>query len=64
MTEFERLCNELEVPITLDDYGLYSGICRALASICCDVIMNGEHKKPIEAEIKDWFYAKFPYMKK
>lgn len=64
MTEFESLAAELGVPITLDDCGFYSGMCRALAGICCDVIMNGEHKKPIEAEVKDRFYAKFPYMKK
>lgn len=64
MTEFERLCDELEVPITLDDYGFYSGMCRALASICCDVIWNGEHQTSIGAEVKERFYAKFPYMKK
>ena len=64
MTEFERLCDELGVPVTLDDHGLYAGMSRALAHICCDVIMNGEHEKPISAGIRDRFYAKFPYMKK
>lgn len=63
MTEFERLCAELNVPIELDDNGLYKGMTMALAVICCDVIMNGISETKIEEEVKAKFYEKFPYMR-
>lgn len=68
-TCFEQFAAELNVPITTDEYGLYTGHARALANICTDVIMNDpmtlglewEEIKPIiEAE----FFSKFPYMRK
>lgn len=68
-TYFEQFAAELGVPITTDDYGLYTGHIRALANIYTDVIMNDpmtlglewEEIKPIvEAE----FFSKFPYMRK
>lgn len=63
MTEFERLCDALNVPIELDDHGLYKGMTRALAVICCDVIMGGMTERDVEREVKKRFYEKFPYMR-
>ena len=64
MTEFERLAEELNVPLTTDEYGLYTGLARALACIATDVIMNGTPETKIIEETKERFYSKFPYMKK
>lgn len=64
MTEFERLAEELNVPLTTDEYGLYTGRARALANIATDVIMSGTSETNILKEIKNRFYSKFPYMKK
>lgn len=64
MTEFERLAEELNIPLTTDEYGLYTGHARALANIATDVIMSGTSETNILEEIKNRFYSKFPYMKK
>ena len=64
MTAFEQLCEELGVEITFDDHGLYTGMSRALACICVDVIMSGAAEPTVIDEVKKQFFAKFPYMKK
>lgn len=69
MTQFEQFANELNVKITVDKIGLYSGMCRALADMTNDVIlsddeavfnMSWDQQKEI---IKERFYRTFPYMK-
>lgn len=64
MTAFEQLCEELGVEITLDDRGRYSGLSRALAYICVDVIMSNAAEPTVIDEVKKQFFAKFPYMQK
>lgn len=64
MTEFERLAEELNVPILLDEGGFYKGITRALAHICTDVIMTANKETDLHEEIKNRFLNKFPYVKK
>ena len=70
MTEFEKFAQELNVEITHDKIGLYSGLCLALANITTDIIlsddetvfqMGWEEQKEL---IKDRFFRAFPYMKK
>ena len=62
-TEFEQLAYELNVPITLDKHGLYTGLARALAVICVDVIMEADDYNLVADEVKRRFRAKFLYVK-
>lgn len=70
MTMFEEFANELGVQITVDEYGLYTGMCRALSHMVNEVILceedeifklDWEDQKEI---IKKKFYKTFPYMEK
>ena len=70
MTEFEKFAQELNVEITHDRIGLYSGLCLVLANITTDIIlsddeavfqMSWEEQKEL---IKERFFRAFPYMKK
>ena len=40
MTEFESLCRELGIPITIDRDGGYTGHCKALALIANEIILS------------------------
>ena len=69
MTNFEKLANELNVKIETDRNGLYTGTCKALATICTGIILSDdetifnlswEKQKEI---IKEKFYRIFPYKK-
>lgn len=68
MTMFEELAKEMNVKITTDGNGMYTGMSKALANIATDTIlsdderifrMNWEEQKEI---IKGKFYKVFPYM--
>lgn len=70
MTTFERLCKEMEITITTDKNGFYTGHCGALSSIVTSVILSDndavfsldwESQKEI---IKNEFYKTYPYLKK
>lgn len=68
MTAFEELANELNISLTTDEYGLYSGMARALALVCTDVLLDPVTRDLDWAEqepvIKEKFFRKFPYMVK
>lgn len=68
MTRFEELAKKLNVKIEKDARGLYSGMCKALASITTEIILSDdeavfnlswEEQKEIIAKR---FYEVFPYM--
>lgn len=68
-TYFEQFVTELGVPITTDEYGLYTGHARALALICAGIIMDDSGTRELEWEevceiAKEQFFSKFPYMRK
>ena len=69
MTMFEEFAKELNVNITTDNNGLYTGMCKALAQMVNEVILSDdeairladwEDQKEI---IKKNFFKVFPYMK-
>lgn len=70
MTEFEKFSTEMNVNIAVDKNGLYTGMCKALALMCNDVILSDDEKirnLPWEEQkeiIKAKFYKTFPYMSK
>lgn len=68
MTRFEELAKELNVVITVDENGFYTGLASALARITNDVILS-EDEDLFEADwdeqkkiIKGNFLWRFPYM--
>lgn len=68
-TYFEQFAAELNVPITTDEYGFYTGHARALALICAGIIMDDSGMRELEWEevceiAKERFFNKFPYMRK
>lgn len=63
MTAFEEFASALGVPITVDEYGLYTGFARALAVICIELIMQGYTEPELLARATEKFYQVFPYMK-
>lgn len=68
MTIFHEFCNELNVPITVDNRGMYTGMCKALCLMVNDVILSDDEEifsLPWEDQkkmIKEKFYSVFPYM--
>ena len=67
MTQFEEFAKEMNVMITLDKNGLYTGLSKALAIMTNEVILSDnetifnlewDRQKEI---IKDKFYKVFPY---
>lgn len=69
MTHFEEFAKEMNVKIETDENGLYTGMCKALANICNDIILSDNENirnAPWEIQkglVKDEFYKIFPYMK-
>lgn len=70
MTMFEEFAKELGVAITVDEYGLYTGMIRGLSHMVNEVILSDDEEvRNLEWEeqkeiVKRNFYKTFPYMKK
>lgn len=69
MTYFEEFAKEMNVEIETDENGPYTGMCKALANMCTDVILSDDEKifnlswEEQKEIIKENFYNVFPYMK-
>ena len=69
MSQFEQFAKELNVKITTDKNGFYTGMCKALAEMTTDVILSEDEKifrmswEDQKTMIKEKFFKVFPYMK-
>lgn len=68
-TAFEQFAQELNVKITMNRNGLYTGMCEALAIMVNDIILSEDKKiyslswNDQKELIKENFYKVFPYMR-
>ena len=58
MTYFEEFATAIGVEITIDENGMYTGYCRALALMVNDVIFSDDENITFD-DLKKWFPKDF-----